>query len=55
MLTTVIRGTITLDKGKEYEVVDIIQGDYIVLVPMKQKGKHKRVLVKKDEGELIED
>lgn len=49
------RGDIQLKKDTIYELADIVGKDYIVEVPMKQKGKTRRVIVNNDEGELVED
>lgn len=48
------RGAIQLKKDEIYEVKEIIQKDYIIKVPMKQKGKFKRVVILNEEGELVE-
>jgi hypothetical protein len=42
-----------IEKGKEYEVLEIVQDTYMIAVPMKRKAKFKQVLVNEDEGELV--
>lgn len=54
LTTDITRGDITLTKDQIYEVADIIQRDYIIEIPMKQKGKTKRVIINNDEAELID-
>lgn len=43
-----------IEKGKTYEVLDIVQKDYLIAVPMKQKGKFKYVLINDEDGEPID-
>ena len=50
----VLPNRLTLEKGSLYEVVEIVQDTYKIKVPMKQKDKFWNVLVKDDEGELID-
>lgn len=54
ILTNIKRGDIELKKDEVYEVVDIIQDTYKIKVMKKQKEKFRYVLVKEDEGELID-
>lgn len=44
-----------IEKDKTYEVEDIVQDTYKILVPMKRKGFFKPVLVGEDEGELLDE
>jgi hypothetical protein len=43
-----------IEKGKTYEVLEIVQDTYKIAVPMKRKGKFTQVLVNEDEGELVD-
>lgn len=43
-----------LEKDNVYEVVDILQDTYKVVVPMKQKGKFRYALIKDEDGILVE-
>lgn len=54
LLTDITRGNITLKKDEIYEVKEIIGKDYLIEIPMKQKGKTKRVIVNNDEAELVD-
>ena len=42
-----------IEKGKTYEVEDIVVDSYKIIVPMKRKGV-RHVLINEDEGELID-
>lgn len=50
----ITRGDIELKKDEVYKIADIVQKDYIIEIPMKQKGKFRYALVKNDEGILVE-
>lgn len=45
---------IHLERGKLYEVEDVIQDCYKIKIPKKQKGKFDYALLSEDEGVLID-
>lgn len=49
-----ITSDVYLERGKSYEIEDIIQDTYKIKIPMKQKGKFRYALVKDEEGVLVE-
>ena len=54
LLTDITRGDTIFIKDTVYEVEDIIQGEYKIKVPMKQKGKFRYALVKDNEAILVD-
>ncbi len=45
---------INLEKDTFYEVEDIVEDEWKIKIPMKQKNKFRYALVKEDEGELVD-
>lgn len=50
----ITRGDTIFMKDTIFEVEDIIQGEYKIKIPMKQKGKFRYALVKDSEGVLVD-